>query len=145
MNNRQLVRNVMQKRAFQRGEHLHHLRNASFNQRQAGAREIFVNYIKNPLVRFKELPSRLIDEALEELFEITADELTEKVTEALREAQIDEHVSSLKKGSSLEIKNSSSLTVMNNLRLKKNSKKNSMTKIISQAISTDKKTLSVGV
>jgi hypothetical protein len=98
MNNRQLVRNVMQKRAFQRGEHLHHLRNASFNQRQAGAREIFVNYIKNPLVKIKELPSRLIDEALEELFEITADELTEKVTEALREAQIDEHVSSFKEG-----------------------------------------------
>lgn len=92
---RQLVRNVMQKRAFQRGEHLHRLRNASFNQRQAGDREIFINYLKNPLVKIKDLPSRLIKNALEDLFENIN---IEKLTEVIREAQIDEHVTSFKEG-----------------------------------------------
>lgn len=92
---RQLVRNVMQKRAFQRGEHLHRLRNASFNQRQAGTREIFINYLKNPLVKIKDLPRRLVKDALEDLFENIN---IEKLTEVIREAQIDEHVTSFKEG-----------------------------------------------
>ena len=97
-NNKQLIRNVMIKRAYQRGEHLHHLRNASFNQRQAGVREIFVNYVQNPLVKIKELPKRLINDALEELFETSVDEIYELVAEHIREAQIDAHVNSFKEG-----------------------------------------------
>lgn len=92
---RQLVRNVMQKRAFQRGEHLHRLRNASFNQRRAGVREVFINYIKNPLVKIKDLPNRLIKDGLEDLFENIN---IEKLTEVIREAQIDAHVTSFKEG-----------------------------------------------
>ena len=94
---RALVRSVMVKRAFQRGEYSHHLRNASFN-REAGMRDIFVNYIKNPLVKVRDLPRNLINKALEEVFEMSVDEIYENVAEHIREAQIDAHVNSFKEG-----------------------------------------------
>lgn len=98
MNNRQIVRRVMAKRAYQRGAHLHRLRHASFNHREAALKDIFINYIKNPLVAIKELPRGLVEKSLEEIFSLGIDAIAEKVTDAIREAQIDAHVASFREG-----------------------------------------------
>jgi hypothetical protein len=98
MNNRQLIKSTMKKRAYQKGMHLHSQRFASFDQRQAALRDIFINYIKNPLVKIRELPKRVVDNALQEYYQISVDELTVIITEHIRKAQIDAHVQTFREG-----------------------------------------------